>query len=194
MANLFVRAISDEIVNLTDKYKKQVQELSGTLAVYRAIMHRPTKSPQLPSAHCLIIKINHADEDDNEEEDDHGPYNPFMFLDFEERWVYAVSNDTAVLESFKSKILSYTPEKYRHLLDIIIIDSKCMTKVEIESNFSGNWQGPFSINVLYFEGIVNRDGTNAWTLEEFTEDKWRFNWGNKPYNIVEEYSSSDDGE
>ena len=174
MVNQFVNALSDEIVNLTDGYKRQIHQLTSTLKVYRAIVHPPAVPGQLTGVYCLIIKINH--DEALVEDDDIVPYNPFVLLDFDERWIYAVSDDMAVLQSFKSKMLSYTPERYRRLLDITIVDFKCLTKEEVKSNFIDCWQGPFNSDILYYEGIVNRDGTSAWTIEEFTANKWDFKW------------------
>lgn len=164
MDKLFVHAMSNEIVNLTDKYEEQIRDLTSTLNVYKSVLHYPLYTE---TTVCLIINIIDRGE----------IYNPFAMLTYEERWVYAVSDNKSILESFKNRIISYTPEKYRQLLDISIVELNMLSRDEVKNNFNPDYiKQEFKINCLYFESIVNRPGTDMWTLDEFTQDKWAFDW------------------
>ncbi len=97
---------------------------------------------------------------------------PFFRVEPNFRWVYAVSSNYPLLESFKLKITSFTNPEYIPYLNIEILPYDSLNENEIENNF----YNPYSIDRFYIEGIVNNRSSRSelwsYTYDEFTPDKW----------------------
>lgn len=97
---------------------------------------------------------------------------PFFTVEKNFRWIYAVSSNSSLLQSFRFKILQYTDLELLNYLDIEIIPYEILNENEIENNF----RNPYTLDKIYVEGIVNcrhnRPTNLSYTYDEFTPDKW----------------------
>jgi hypothetical protein len=97
---------------------------------------------------------------------------PFFMVESDFRWIYAVSTNFPLLDSFRNKVIAFTNHQYLPFINIEIVSYESLSENEITNNF----YNPYETDKFYIEGIVNnRINTNrnlSVSFDEFTPDKW----------------------
>jgi vacuolar-type H+-ATPase subunit C/Vma6 len=103
---------------------------------------------------------------------------PFLNICTDTRWIYAISRNYPLLQNFKMKIESFTPERYLQYIRIEIIQFDSLSENERDNNSLSRFR--YTLDKFYIEGVVNnisdRQDRLSYTFNDFTPDKWSCNW------------------
>lgn len=97
---------------------------------------------------------------------------PFMTVRTNIEWIYALSDNTQLLNEFRQKILNMTPKEYLQYMVIVVGSRANLTAECIKLNKLGKRK--YTEDVFYLEGIVNNNEDEIYSLNEFTHDIWKF--------------------
>lgn len=99
---------------------------------------------------------------------------PFFRIEKDFRWIYVVSTNEPLLQNYKMKIESFTPQRYLPYLLIEILPREMLSNAEIQGNFNNLYNFTPELDRIYVEGITNCNRRESYSYHDFTPDRWDF--------------------